>query len=151
MNWAHLEQATALTLWVATDVSTGQGRLLTNGVSLLTQWDQITARLSMDGFTPDLGEWFKRWRKKADTLRIRRNEAVHSFWGTSDDRQTPHVALDLLSRAARVNVRQDVVPGGAATLRVLANEIGEACVELTKWTVETMGPVAPKWVVPPLL
>ncbi|HXN62336.1 MAG TPA: hypothetical protein VN886_17965 [Acidimicrobiales bacterium] len=151
MNWGHLEHATALTLWVACDVSTGRGRLLTNGVPLLTQWEQVAARLSMEPFTEELREWFKRWRKGADALRIRRNEAVHSFWGTSDDLQSPYAALDLLSRAARVKVREDVVPGGAESLRILANEIGASCIELTKWTAETMGPVAPKWEAPPLL
>jgi hypothetical protein len=149
MNWGHLENATAITLWVAVDVSTGQGRLLTNGVPLLTQWDQIEGRLSMDPFPPELLAWFKLWRKKADALRVRRNEAVHSFWGTSDDPDSPYAALDLLGRKARVSVREDVVPGGAETLRNLANEIASACVELVKWTAETMGPAAPKWEVPP--
>ena len=146
MNWGHLEYLTSVTLWVAVNVSTGKGRLLTNGVALLTQWDQIEARLSMeDAFTPEMREWFKAWRKKADVLRVRRNEAVHSFWGTSDDPDAPYAALDLLGRKARVAVREDVVPGGAEALRLLASEIGEACIELAKWTAEIMGPVAPKW------
>ena len=144
MNWSHLEQATAVALWVAAGVKVGQGRLLTNGVPTLIQWDQIATRLSAPSFQPELLSWFKEWRKRAEALRLRRNDAIHSMWGATGDSDYPHIALDALSRRARGVVREDVVPGGAASLRGLANEIGTATLHLVDWTANTMGPGAPE-------
>jgi hypothetical protein len=74
MNWAHLEQATSITLWIAAELKVSQGQLLTAGVPLPTQWDQISERLLAASFSPDMREWFRDWRRRADALRIRQDD-----------------------------------------------------------------------------
>jgi hypothetical protein len=140
MNWSHLEQATSITLWIAAELKVSQGQLLTTGVSLPTQWDQISARLLAASFSPDMREWFRDWRRRADALRIRRDDVIHAIWWPTGGSESPYWAIDALSRRARDTVQEDVMPGGTPALRGLANEIASACIDLVNWTSQVMGP-----------
>jgi hypothetical protein len=140
MNWSHLEQATSITLWIAAELNVSQGRILTAGVPLATQWDQISARLLAASFSPDMREWFRDWRRRADALRIRQDDVIHAIWWPTGGSESPYWAIDTLSQRARDTVQEDVVPGGTAALRGLANEIASACIDLVNWTSHVMGP-----------
>ena len=140
MNWSHLEQATSITLWIAAELNVSQGRILTAGVPLSTQWDQISARLLAASFSPDMREWFRDWRRRADALRTRRDDVIHAIWWSTGGSDSPYWAIDELSQRARDTVQEDVVPGGTAALRGLANEIASACIDLVNWTSHVMGP-----------
>ena len=140
MNWAHLEQATSITLWIAAELKVSQGELLTAGVPLPTQWDQISERLLAASFSPDMREWFRDWRRRADALRIRQDDVIHAIWWPTGGSESPYWAIDALSRRARDTVQEDVMPGGTAALRGLANEIASTCIDLVNWTSQIMGP-----------
>jgi hypothetical protein len=140
MNWSHLEQATSITLWIVAEVRVGQGRLLTSGIPLATQWDQITACLLNTSFSPDTREWFRGWRRSADVLRIRRDDAIHAIWWPTGSSDSPFGAIETVGQRARRTVGEDVVPGGVAAIRGLANEIARSCIDLVRWAGEIMGP-----------
>ena len=140
MNWSHLEQATSITLWIAAELNVSQGRILTAGVPLPTQWDQISARLLAASFSPDMREWFRDWRRRADALRTRQDDVIHAIWWPTGGSDSPYWAIDELSQRARDTVQEDGVPGGTAALRGLANEIASACIDLVNWTSHVMGP-----------
>jgi hypothetical protein len=142
MNWSHLEQVTSITLWVVAELRVGQGRLLTSGMPVSTQWDLISARLLESSFSPDMREWFRAWRRTSEVLRVRRDDAIHAIWWPTGGAESPLGAMDVVGRRARRTVKEDVVPGGVAGIRGLANEIARACIDLVRWTTNIMGPQA---------
>ena len=75
-----------------------QGRILTAGAPLSTQWDQISARLLAASFSPDMRESFRDWRRRADALRIRRDDVIHTIWWPTGGSDSPYWAIDELSR-----------------------------------------------------
>jgi hypothetical protein len=138
LNWAHLEAMTSLTLWTLADLpNLGFGSLLTNGVPVATQWDQIQILLRTTE-RDALLEWFTSWQGQAAQLQGRRNEAVHSQWFPTGDHARPFEAWDLLSRKARARAeaRRNVMPGGVTEVDALADSIAVNFRDLQNWLLK---------------
>jgi hypothetical protein len=134
LNWGHIEATTAVTLWgAAGNLNVEVGRILTAGVAVGIQWEQIALLLARDGVPAELGTWWASWVPTAKELQTRRNAAVHGYWLATGELNAPFKALDFTSQKARKGPREDRSPGGSEGLRVLANEIGAAHEALLAW------------------
>jgi hypothetical protein len=138
--WSHLERRTHGALW--TFASEGKfalhmpSRVLIAGMALPAQWDAIEVFLSQPSMgDADAATWFRDWRRKAERLQTRRNDAVHSSWAIDASNPEPSArAIDVVSRKARGGERWDVVPGGKADVTLLAEAIEKHHVDLADWT-----------------
>ncbi|MGA9078227.1 MAG: hypothetical protein WB383_07850 [Acidimicrobiales bacterium] len=136
LNWAHLEAMTSITLWTLANLPrVSLGTLLTNGVPVATQWDQIQVLLHSTK-QDALLEWFTSWRCQAAQLQGSRNEAVHSQWFPTGDHARPFEAWDLLSRKARADARRNVMPGGVTEVDALADSIAVSFRDLQNWLLK---------------
>ncbi len=111
-------------------------RVLIAGMVLDAQWDAISVFLTSGHCANDEAlSWFKAWRKRAEVLRTRRNDVVHSLWAIDgDDPEPSAVAIDTVSRKARAAPRLDVVPRRKDEVSEIANEILDLHAELAEWT-----------------
>jgi hypothetical protein len=134
LNWGHIEATTTVTLWgAAGNLNVEVGRILTAGVPIGVQWEQIELLLARDEVPSELAAWWAKWVPTAKALQARRNAAVHGYWLSTGEMNAPFKALDFTSQKARKGLREDRSPGGSEGLRVLANEIGEAHEALLAW------------------
>lgn len=140
LNWSYLEMQSAATLWVAADLRLREARILTNGQQIQTIWQQTELCLGVEDLASDLGNWFHEWQVRADTLRVRRNRAIHSQWLPTGNPSSPYEALEWLSRGTRVDAKSNVVPGASADLNDLATSIGLLGQELLTWGSSSLVP-----------
>jgi hypothetical protein len=121
-RWSGVELQSGVMLAVATGNDNAQvGRIMVSGQPIHVVWDLTAAILKLyrEDASAVLGE-FESWRKLADRLRIRRNDAIHSGWLLVEDGPT---AWDMFSRKAREDIRLNLFPAGVAELRQLAVDI----------------------------
>jgi hypothetical protein len=102
-------------------------------------WDGKLRAIEVFLSTPPTGDaealaWFKAWVRKADRLRQRRNDVVHSQWAVDgNDPGDTAMAVDDGSRRARLGLRLDHIPGRKADVGKLADEIMQHRKDLSTW------------------
>jgi hypothetical protein len=140
--WTHIETTSHIMLWGVIDPLRGieECRLLTIGQSLDWVWNTTQALLSRRAESDSLVEWFKEWNVRATEGRRKRNKAVHAWWLPTGDSQDPYKALEFVSRKSLQGIREDVVPGGSATLLKWIEEISVISEDQLRWMNETLMP-----------
>lgn len=131
-NWSLVELVSGLVLMglVGSREET-LARAVVAGQRVENVWDTIEALLVAYGerVEDQLAE-FRRWRRQANSLRRRRNEAIHSAWSLTESTGKP-AAWDMMSQKAKQGARADLFPGGVAELEDLARDIAALEARLT--------------------
>jgi hypothetical protein len=140
--WTHVEQVSHVILWNVIDLrrKSEDTRPLTVGQSLDWVWDTTEELLSHRTGSEDLVKWFRGWRTRAAEAKRKRNEAVHAWWLPTGEALDPFKALDISGRKSRKRVREDVVPGGSATLLEWIDELSKVSADQLAWMKELLMP-----------
>ncbi len=131
-NWSLIELVSGLVLVGLLGIrDESLARAVVAGQRVENVWETIDALLVAHGdpVAEQLAE-FRRWRRRANALRRRRNEAIHSAWSVTGSTEQP-AAWDVMSQKAKRGVRADLFPGGVAELEELARNIAELEAHLT--------------------
>jgi hypothetical protein len=123
-NWSLIEIDSGLVLMgLVGNRDEMLARAVVAGQRVENVWETIQALLTAYG---DAGAEqlaaFTVWRRAANKLRRRRNEAIHSAWSLTSDGEGPQ-AWDVMSQRAKRGARSDLFPGGVAELEELAGAI----------------------------
>ncbi len=131
-NWSLVELVSGLVLMglVGSREET-LARAVVAGQRVENVWETIEALLVAYGerAAEQLDE-FRRWRRNANALRRRRNEAIHSAWALTGTGGGA-AAWDVMSQRAKRGARADLFPGGVADLEELALAIADLEARLT--------------------
>jgi hypothetical protein len=140
--WTHVEAVSHAILWGAIDVHRPREdtRPLTLGQSIDWVWDTTQELLSHKPGSEELVEWFVPWRARAGEGKRKRNEAVHSWWLPTGQAVDPYRVLDLWGRKAKKGIRDDAIPGGAATLLEWIDEISSISEDQLDWMKNVLLP-----------
>lgn len=140
--WTHVETTSHIILWGVIDPLRGieECRPLTIGQNLDWVWNTTQELLSHRAESDSLVEWFKEWTVRASEGRRKRNKAVHAWWLPTGESQDPYKALEIVSRRSVQGVKEDVVPGGSATLLKWIEEVSIISEDQIRWMKETLMP-----------
>jgi hypothetical protein len=140
--WSHVEAVSHVILWGIIDPHrrSEDSRPLTIGQSLDWIWDTTQELLRHKSESDELVEWFTAWRARAGEGRRKRNEAVHAWWLPTGEAQDPYKVLDVTGRKSRSGIRENVIPGGSATLLRWIDEISAISEEQLRWMKEVLMP-----------
>ncbi len=140
--WTHVETTSHMILWGVIDPMRGveECRPLTIGQTLDWVWNTTQELLSRKADSDSFVDWFKEWRVRANEGRRKRNQAVHAWWLPTGESQDPYKALEIVSRKSLQGVREDVVPGGSATLLKWIEELSDISEDQLRWMKEVLMP-----------
>ena len=144
-NWSLVELVSGLVLMgLVGSRDETLARAVVAGQRVENVWETTEALLVAygDRVADQLAE-FRRWRRNANTLRRRRNEAIHSAWSFTGSGGRA-AAWDMMSQKAKQGARPDLFPGGVAELEELARDIAALEARLTEMHESIfIGPQAP--------
>lgn len=105
-NWSIIEVISRTLLFTLCDeISSEDFTRLTAGMALHGTWDAITLYLQDDPAHADLlaqFRQFRQFRSEAQRMEPLRNDAIHAFWVSSPEPDSPLGAVDLHSRKAHL-------------------------------------------------
>jgi hypothetical protein len=124
VNWSLVELVSGLVLMgLLGSREESLARAVVAGQRVENVWATIEALLVAYGepVEEQLAE-FRLWRRNANNLRRRRNEAIHSAWSLTGSAGKA-AAWDMMSQRAKHGARSDLFPGGVPDLEELAQSI----------------------------
>jgi len=131
-NWSLVELVSGLVLMgLVGSRDETLARAVVAGQRVENVWETIDALLVAYGDpVAEQRSEFGSWRRTANALRRRRNEAIHSAWSLTDSGGRA-AAWDMMSQRAKRGARPDLFPGGVADLEELARDIAALEARLT--------------------